>query len=242
MKKNITTVSFFSFKGFFNQWWAFSRMGLSPFRMKKESGLQFFKFLGSGGGNGFSIRPNFGTYGILCVWDDETAAQHFFEKSNLFKDYAAHSHEQWTVFMETMMAHGEWDGATPFTVTRDFDDRVPVAVITRATIKLKFLPYFWKFVPPVSASIIEKKGRLFSVGIGEVPIVQQATFSLWESTKLMMDYAYKSPFHAEVVRKTRELGWYKEELFARFSPYKTMGTWGNEDVLKPFLAKAENRE
>ena len=235
MKKNITTVSFFRFAGLANQWWAFSRMGLSPFRMKKIEGLQFFKFLGSGGGNGFSIRPNFSAYGILCVWDEETAADNFFRNSSLYKDYEAHSKEQWTTYMETMMVHGQWDGVTPFSVTKDFDDKVPVAVITRATIKLRFLPYFWKFVPPVSASIIEKKGRLFSVGIGEVPIVQQATFSIWESSQLMMDYAYKSPFHAEVVRKTRELGWYKEELFARFRPYKSTGKWDGENPLAKLL-------
>jgi hypothetical protein len=31
-----------------------------------------------------------------------------------------------------------------------------------------------------------------------------------------MDYAYQNPHHAEMVRKTRSLGWYSEELFARF--------------------------
>ncbi|NJN33402.1 MAG: hypothetical protein HC817_03255 [Saprospiraceae bacterium] len=40
----------------------------------------------------------------------------------------------------------------------------------------------------------------------------------------MMDYAYKSPHHAEVVRKTRELGWYSEELFARFRVVDTEGS------------------
>ena len=76
------------------------------------------------------------------------------------------------------------------------------------------------------------EGRIFSIGIGELPIIQQATFSLWQDAKKMMDYAYKSQFHSEVVQKTRALGWYSEELFARFSPYKESGTWEGKQILK----------
>jgi hypothetical protein len=59
----------------------------------------------------------------------------------------------------------------------------------------------------------------------------QATFSLWESAESMMDYAYKNPKHAEMVKKTRELGWYSEELFARFQPYKIEG-----DLIENFIS------
>ena len=238
MKQQITTITLFRFEGFWNKWWAFTSMGLSPMKMKNTKGLSFYKLLGSGGGNGFSIRPNFSTYAILCEWADEAAAETFFREGHVFQDYKNRSCEQWTIYMAPMMSHGTWDGQTPFVVSTPFDAQIPVCVITRATIKLKFLPYFWKFVPPVSASIIEKTGRLFSVGIGEVPIVQQATFSVWQSSNLMMDYAYKSPFHAEVVQKTRELGWYKEELFARFKPLRSIGTWNGKNELAELLAKS----
>ena len=32
-----------------------------------------------------------------------------------------------------------------------------------------------------------------------------------------------NPKHAEMVRKTRELNWYSEELFARFQPFYQEG-------------------
>jgi hypothetical protein len=41
----------------------------------------------------------------------------------------------------------------------------------------------------------------------------------------MMDYAYQNPKHREVVALTRKLNWYKEEMFARFVPYKYTGSW-----------------
>jgi hypothetical protein len=46
----------------------------------------------------------------------------------------------------------------------------------------------------------------------------------------MIDYAYKNEKHKEVVRLTRELKWYKEELFARFIPYKFLGQWNSKNV------------
>ena len=48
-------------------------------------------------------------------------------------------------------------------------------------------------------------------------------------------YAYQNQKHSEVVKKTRELGWYKEELFSRFIPYRSEGSWYGADPLKDHL-------
>ena len=48
----------------------------------------------------------------------------------------------------------------------------------------------------------------------------------------MKAQAYQSNLHTEVIRKTRELGWYSEDLFAKFSPYHTEGTWTGIDMLQ----------
>ncbi len=198
-------------------------MGLAPRRVAGTPGLQFFKFLGSGAANGFGLRPNFSVYGLLGVWDDEAAFRHFWASNPVAVAYRQRSAQNQTVFLKPVMSHGLWDGQNPFVPTAGFDPQAPVAVLTRATIRLRYLWRFWQFVGPVSADTDQRPGLRFAVGIGEAPLVQQATFSLWDSGRQMIDYAYRREKHAEVIRKTRELGWYREELFARFVPYHAEG-------------------
>jgi hypothetical protein len=224
MEKQIVTVTLFRFAGFNNRFWAFGQMGRRPFQKGLAEGLTFGKMLGTGGDKGFSVLPNWGVYGWLGVWNSEADARDFFRQNTVFQSFTQRASEHFTVYLQTTMAHGLWDGETPFTVTAPFNPSESVAVLTRATIKPSLLYRFWQYVPLTSRSIETAEGRILSIGVGELPLIQQATFSLWTSGKAMMDYAYKSRYHAEVVKKTRELGWYSEELFARFKVLYTEGS------------------
>lgn len=210
----VVTITFFEYCGFRQKWTALTNMGLLPRRIAQIPGLSFFKLMGSGK-EGFSIRPNWGTYSLLSIWDDKQAADTYFA-SPFFARQAAQCTNYKTHFLRAYQAHGHWDGKQPFALNGHHDPEKPIAVITRATIKTKHLVNFWKDVPQVSQSIMQKEGRRFSIGIGELPLVMQATFSIWDSAEQMKDFAYKSKYHREVVAKTRRLGWYKEEMFVRF--------------------------
>ncbi|MCS7037525.1 MAG: hypothetical protein RMJ33_12745 [Saprospiraceae bacterium] len=211
-----TTVSIYHFSGFTHRFWALSQMGLAPRRLKGASGLTFFKFLGSGGSNGFGIRPNWSVYGILSVWEDRKAAEAALEENPVYQAYAKRAAEQRHVFLANTMAHGLWDGQMPFRTVKAFDPTAPAAVLTRATIRKRHLWRFWSQVPAVSRSVHAHPGLEYAIGIGELPMVQQATFSLWRTGREMMDFAYRGEHHKRVIAQTRALGWYKEELFARF--------------------------
>lgn len=230
------SITFFQFKGRQNRWFGFRQMGLSPALLAEVPDLQFAKMLGSGSGNGFSIWPNFGVYGLLGVWENEQAARTFLDQHEMMQEFREKASSVWTVFMRTAHSHGVWDGQAPFVNTVDYDPDAVVGVITRATIHSKKLWQFWRFVPPVSRSMSEHKaGMLFSVGIGELPLIQQATFSLWENSTLMKQFAYQSAQHKRVVKRTREMNWYKEELFARFHPYASFGDWEGNSPLEGFI-------
>jgi hypothetical protein len=226
----ITTCTFFKLEGFTNKFWALSQMQLGHTHLKNTEGLAFYKLLGSGAENGFSSKPNFGTYALLCAWDSEATAIRFFENNWFYKKYKSKSSEYFTVFASTAEAHGKWDGKQPFFTHSQLAMDKPVMVLTRASIRITKLISFWRKVGKVSKSLEEYDGLALSIGVGEWPLIQQATLSIWKTQAEMIDYAYRNEKHKEVVRLTRKLNWYKEELFARFVPYKFSGEWNGKSV------------
>jgi len=224
MNQQIVTLSFFKYEGFKNAWWAFVQMGRLPKELQKTQGLSFVKMLGSGGKQGFSIFPNFGLYGLLCVWENEQKQQDFFQKSSIFQSLQTTAKANQTIFLQPLQAHGKWDGKEPFSCSpQKIDKTQKVAVITRAKIKWSKVLQFWSVVAPASKNMYQHAGLIFSVGIGELPLIQQATFSVWENLDAMTDYAYKSPQHRKVLQLTKKLQWYSEELFARFAIVRSEG-------------------
>ncbi|MCE2963552.1 MAG: hypothetical protein ACK5UE_01420 [Chitinophagales bacterium] len=236
---SITTLTLFRFDDFSDKVWAFFQMQFAHTHLRKVSGLAFYKLMGSGRDLGFNPLPDWGVYAFLGVWENEQAANQFFEQENIFQRYKDHSAEQWTIFMKPRQAKGMWSGGNPFTASSDIDEANPlIAVITRATIRSSKLIKFWRFVP-ISQRPIQQgcPGLIYTKGIGEAPLVQMATFSIWESAETLRNFAYNSPEHLEAIKKTRELDWYQEEMFARFQPYKSQGIWGGADVLGFYLNK-----
>ena len=221
----VTTSTFFKVETSANKWWAFKQMQLGLSALKNVSGLSFYKILGSGAKNGFSAIPNFGTYALLCVWDSESQAKNFFTKNNFFKEYQKRSSEHMTVYMHSAEVHGTWDERQPFQKNAELAMNKPIIVLTRARIRFRKLWSFWSRVGSVSQSLDGYEGLVLSIGVGEWPLIQQATISIWKTQEEMMDYAYKNPKHREVVALTRKLNWYKEEMFVRFVPYKFVGVW-----------------
>lgn len=226
----ITTSTFFKVEKFSNKWWAFTQMQLGHRSLKNTTGLSFYKLLGSGAKNGFSAVPNFGTYVLFCTWDSEASAETFFKTNSFFNAYKKRSREHFTAYLNAAEAHGLWDGKQPFEKTAKLELDKPIVVLTRASIHFKKLWSFWSKVGSVSQSLEGYEGLVMSIGVGEWPLIQQATISIWKTQAEMLDYAYKNPKHKEVVLLTRKLNWYKEEMFARFVPYKFDGSWDGINI------------
>jgi hypothetical protein len=226
----VTTMSFFRYAGL-QKIWGMTQMTLAKKRIAAAEGLSFFKLLGSGGGNGFSLLPDFSAYALLATWDGLEAASNFVSSSEAFARFDDHATEVWTVYLRAFRSHGKWSGVEPFETVERAPDNPLVAVVTRASIARLRTGEFLTRVPAVSRSMDGADGLLFAKGVGELPWIEQATFSVWESDEAMRGYAYGNPQHKEVIRQTRERGWYTEELFARLQPFASVGTWAGEDPL-----------
>jgi hypothetical protein len=115
------------------------------------------------------------------------------------------------------------------------DEQSPHIILTRATIRPTRLAAFLRAVPAVAEELLQHDALINSVGVGEMPLLRQATLSIWRSLPTMTEFAYGSQAHREVVRRTRSERWYSEELFARFRPLASIGTWDGINPL-PELA------
>ena len=227
----ITTLSLIKYTSLRNKFWGLKMMQFAHKELVNTKGLTFYRLLGSGRGKGFNPFPDWSVYCLLQVWESEDAANVFFQSSDLIKKYTDRSDELFTLYMKNISAGGTWVGKTPFKKEVSLDPELPIAVITRATIKWNWLLRFWKYVPTSQEALNGNEGLIYTKGIGEVPIVQMATFSLWRNLEAVKQFAYNSKQHQEAIRRTRKNEWYKEELFARFQPYKSKGTWEGKDLL-----------
>jgi spheroidene monooxygenase len=73
---------------------------------------------------------------------------------------------------------------------------------------------------------------VFKIGIGELPMLHQITFSIWPGAAEMAAFARHDGPHAKAIKAVREGDWFKEELYARFSILGDRGTWGGISPLK----------
>lgn len=221
----VTTLTFFKYTTLSAKVWAFGMMQFAHKPLSKQKGLLHYKLMGSGK-DGFNPFADWSVYALLQVWEGEEAADTFFNTSTLFKKYTNQTDQRWTLYLRNLKAKGSWAGINPFVPSKNINTDNPyIAVITRATIKPKMLFTFWKHVPASQMALKDNKGIVYTKGIGEVPFFQMATFSLWRNKESLMDFAYKSRAHVEAISKTKSLDWYSEELFSRFEPYKSVGTW-----------------
>lgn len=231
----IVVMSFFKYPNT-QRIWGMKQMALMHPRVKKQKGLIFYKLLGTGGGFGYSHKPDFNTYALLTVWENYILAREFESESDIMADYRSHSDEVYSILMQPVRSKGTWSGKNPFEPQADIDKDDPVVVLTRATLKLRFVPYFWKRVAGVSRAHEGLDALLFSKGVGERPWVEQATFSIWKSVDEMEKFAHgEGGKHAEAVYTTRKHNGFKEDLYARFKPFASTGTWRQEDPVGDYL-------
>jgi len=190
-----------------------------PLLLNKE--ISFYKLMGSGKNGSFDKTPDLKQWAILTVHTSKVIIDEI-DYQDLYGSFIAgwlNKLKPWikTFILEPIEGHGTWSGKKAFGELNnrsDYEGRI--AVLTRASIRLSKMNEFWDNVPAVSNAMKNAKGLEYSIGIGEVPWLQQATFSVWENKESMKAFAYGMKDHSDVIRKTRQRDWYNEEMFVRF--------------------------
>ena len=217
---------YLGFAGFVSM--AFFRI---PLALNKN--ISFWKLLGCGKNGTFDIYPDWRQWGVLSVSGFLPPVSGFKTAINYKLIYGSFINWWWqffrcevyTILLEPIEGHGTWDGKEPFgNLPKQTGYEGLIAVLTRATIRLSKLNSFWKNVGSVAVKMSDAPGFITSIGIGEVPWVKQATFSVWQSKESMKQFAYKMQEHAAVIRKTKQENWYSEDMFVRFKPIAVFGT------------------
>lgn len=210
----------------------FSRMGLDRPLLQRTPGLRFWRLLGTGDGERLTFSADLRRWALLAFWRSEADLDAFLTTSEISRRWDALADERYDLRLATVRARGDWgrahfavDHAAP--LARD----EPVAILTRAAIRPTKLARFWQAIPQPAADIATHPDNLATVGIGDVPVARQATFSLWNSLAGAQDYAYRRAAHRDVITRTRAEDWYSSELFARFRPLSASGTWDGRDPL-----------
>ena len=223
------SLSLYRFAGLRARAWALGMMVLARGPLAATPDIGFWKLCGAGIGHGFTPTANPAVIAILAVWPDEATARHR-TQATIFARYAARAAESWTVFLTPTSARGRWSGQAPFAPAGPAPTG-PLAALTRATIRPGILRRFWGRVPRISDMIGADPNVTFKIGIGEVPMLHQVTFSIWPDQAAMDAFARTGP-HAEAIRAVRREGWFAEELYARFTVLSDTGTWGGTSPLK----------
>jgi len=231
------SLSFYRFATPLSRLWALTMMGAARLSLARIDGLQFWKLCGSGTGEGFTPVPNTSVYAILTVWPDLDRARDALGTERIFDRYRARVSEHWTLFLTPYSARGAWSGHRPFAEETPAQSG-PIAALTRATVRPAVAAQFWKRVPDISGVIGHDPNVLFKIGIGEVPLLQQITFSIWPDSGSMAEFARNNGPHAQAIQAVRDGKWFREELYARFRVADEVGTWEGQSprILKDIAA------
>ncbi len=226
------SLSLFRFDSIAARLWALGQMGAARIAFARMPEVGFWKLCGSGTGEGFTPRPNWGVWAILAVWPDADTARSTIANARIYRRWRGMARESWTVYLDPISSRGKWSGTAPFLPKPNPDaaDRL-LAVLTRASLNPSKMLRFWQRVPDISMVIGADPNVLFKIGIGELPLLHQVTFSIWPDAASMKKFARGDGPHGRAISAVRDGDWFAEELYARFSVTGSDGLWGGRDPL-----------
>ena len=203
--------------------WGWSRYVLGRWPLRHLPGLKFSRQLGSGFDGGFGLRPSGTRQGLFLVFENEGQADDFIRSSSVMADYRQHARELCCLKLRAYSSRGSW-GGTALAVAAEVPADGTMAALTRASIRPSLALRFWRLAPPAQEALALAPGCRLAVGLGEAPLLRQATFSIWDSVQAMNAYA-RSGAHLGAIRSAQREGYFSESMFVRFVVLAISGQW-----------------
>jgi spheroidene monooxygenase len=206
-----------------NLLWGLGHLAFKRFFMRNIEGLLFFKVLGSGSNAGFGVSPSFIHQGLLCHFESEDNAEKFICSNDIVNYYKSKSDEFFLTKLQTYSSRGSWAGKKmKEVVTEPFSG--PIASLTRASIKISKAIKFWSLAPETEVSLNNSDGCILAVGLGEAPLLRQATFTIWKDSQYL-DLFARQGSHLDAIHLAYKKKYFAESMFIRFKTESMQGTW-----------------
>jgi len=252
-----------------HQGWSWLRLVAGSTSYKDVPGLTMVKVMGSGHGGGFSLRPSATHQGLVCTFShldlalqflDGPAVQAYRSRARecwigVMSVQSAKGHwdkQAWQA--SSPQALGEWAesvpqdapsatdpalGAPPVSQHPNRTPGLPFAVLTRASIVPTKAMAFWRYAPAAQADLLQAPGCLLAMGLGEAPLVRQCTFSLWQDTASMLQYA-RHGAHQVATAAAYKHQFFSESLFVRMQVLQMAGVWQGRSFAADTVAVQPN--
>ena len=224
--------------------WGWLRLAQGSAALKQIAGLVFAKVMGSGHEGGFVLRPSPSHQGLVLVFERQSQADDFLN-SDLCQQYKKNAREWFSATMRVDSSRGSWNQiawqATTSSALGSSNhdlDKMPVATITRASIRSATAMAFWRHAPATQADLQSAPGCLLAMGLGEAPLLRQCTFSIWKNTASMVAYAQSGAHHA-AIQAAYKHGFFTESMVVRMRVLSMAGAWQGQDFTakNPSLAE-----
>lgn len=204
--------------------WAVGQLVRGPGRWLREPGVRFARVLGSGRDGGFGLRPGLDHQGVFLMCDEVADALALVARSPLVAAYRSRAERCLVAVLQASSARGHWAGQGMRSIVPPPGPGQPVLALTRASIRPSRAWRFWRHSPPSEAALAAAPGCRMAVGLGEAPVLRQATLSLWDDTAAMNAYA-RHGAHQRAIEASYGEGYFSEWMFVRFVPLLMQGHW-----------------
>ncbi len=94
---NVVTLSLFRFPTVSTRLWVLGQMGAARLAFMRMPQVGFWKLCGSGTGQGFTPKPNFGVWAILATWPDAATARASVDTAPVYQRWRRRAAESWTI-------------------------------------------------------------------------------------------------------------------------------------------------